>query len=150
MNQVLGGTPEVDLVIKDRPGKGKTGRVNTSEPSMRLRHSSAAEKMTDTAVWANGTRLLGQTWRVNPTWSWIDKDTQPRSKDGTHPSRISSMRNVITPMESGGGRYAGKPEVTMAELSSGDGMTQEAKAGSRKTTGIHNRPDRAIPNPKGC
>jgi hypothetical protein len=29
-------------------------------------------------------------------------------------------------------------------------MTQEAKAGSRKATGIHNRPDRAIPEPKGC
>ncbi|GAC1645948.1 MAG: hypothetical protein NVS4B2_35320 [Chloroflexota bacterium] len=75
---------------------------------------------------------------------------RPRSKDGTHPGRISLMWNVETPMESGDGRYAGTPTVRNAESSSGIGMVQEAKAGSRKATGIHNRPDRARPNLKGC
>ncbi len=74
---------------------------------------------------------------------------EPRSKDSIHPSRISHVRNVVTPMESGE-RYVGKPKVTMAELSSGRKMAQEANAGNRKVRGIHNPPDRAIPNPKGC
>jgi len=35
-----------------------------------------------------------------------------------------------------------KPTARKVELSSGDGMIQEAKAASRKATGIHNRADR--------
>ena len=37
-----------------------------------------------------------------------------------------------------------------AESLSGCRMSQEANAGSRKATGIHNWPDRVMPNPKGC
>jgi hypothetical protein len=80
----------------------------------------------------------------------LDTAPRPRSIGGTRPGRISSVRNVETPMESGGGRYAGGPTVREAESSSGNRNVQEANAGSRKATGIHNRPDRAIPNPKGC
>ena len=49
------------------------------------------------------------------------------------------MRNVITPMRSGGN--AGKPTARGAEFLSGEKMSQKAKASSRKATG--NRLDRA-------
>jgi hypothetical protein len=39
----------------------------------------------------------------------------PRSIGGTRPGRISSVRNVETPMESGDGRFAGERTVTKAD-----------------------------------
>lgn len=40
---------------------------------------------------------------------------RPRSIDGTRPGRISSVRNVETPIESGGGRSVGEPTVRKAD-----------------------------------
>ena len=42
-----------------------------------------------------------------------------------------------------------KPTTRKAEFFSGKGKDQEAKATSRKATGIHNWADRAIPTLKG-
>src|SRR5437762_2740719 len=45
------------------------------------------------------------------------EDTRrPRSRDGIHPERISSVRNVETPLGSG---CAGRPDARKAEFSSG-------------------------------
>ncbi|MGQ4810600.1 hypothetical protein NKDENANG_04082 [Candidatus Entotheonellaceae bacterium PAL068K] len=49
-----------------------------------------------------------------------------------------------------GAIQTGNPTARKGQFSSGNGKWQEAKAGSRKATGIHNRPDRAIPNSKEC
>src|SRR5438128_8782462 len=71
---------------------------------------------------------------------------RPRSIEGTLPSRSSKVCNMITPMRSG--ITTSKPTVREAEFLSGIGMLQEAKASSRKTTGIHNRLDREYPTRK--
>src|SRR3989442_2666889 len=78
----------------------------------------------------------------------VRKTPRPRSIEDTHPSRSSTVRNMITPMRSE--RNPSKPTVRTAEFLSGNGMLQEAKASSRKATGTHNRLDRVLPNPKGC
>jgi hypothetical protein len=44
---------------------------------------------------------------------------------------------------------SGKQRATDADISSGNRMSQDANAASRKATGIHNGADRAILNPKG-
>ncbi len=64
---------------------------------------------------------------------------RPRSIEGTYPSRISSERNMETPM--GSDSNVSKPIVRAAELPSGNRNAQEAKASNRKVTG--NRLDRA-------
>jgi hypothetical protein len=46
--------------------------------------------------------------------------------------------------------YSGKQRATDVDTSSGNRMSQEAKAANRKVTGNHNGADRVIPNPKGC
>lgn len=55
----------------------------------------------------------------------VARTPQPRDKGGTHPSRISLVCNVETPMESGDGRFAGRPTATAAELSSGKGWSKK-------------------------
>ena len=134
LNQVRGQKPKEAQSHHGQPGKGKTGRVNVSEPLMRPRNRAAAETM---AEYGGGSM---EHPRAYSSGGWTP---QLRGKGGTHPSRISTMRNVGTPMEASGGRYAGRPTATAADFSSGNRMVQEAKAGSRKATGRHNRPDRA-------
>jgi hypothetical protein len=72
---------------------------------------------------------------------------RPRSKEGTHPHRVSLERNVITPSPSG---PAGKPTVREAQPDGGEEMSQEANASSRKAAGMHNRLDRSLTDSKGC
>jgi hypothetical protein len=151
LNQVRGANVQGEANRQARPGKGKTGRVNASELSKRLRNLPATEKTIETVVWAYKRisaclRDVKRTRRI----SAYRRTPLPRSKDSTHPSRISLARNVATPMESDAGRCVGKPTARTAEFSSGRRTIQEAKASSRKATGIHNRLDRVIPNPKGC
>lgn len=71
----------------------------------------------------------------------------PRSTGGTLTNRISSVRNVITPMWS---VIYSRPSARTAEIHSGCRRIQEANAGGRKAKGTHNLPDRAIPDLKGC
>ena len=66
------------------------------------------------------------------------EDAYPVNKPNVeqdNPDRVSAMS---------------KPTVRKAEISSGCRKTQEAKAGSRKTRGNHNPPDRVIPKAKAC
>src|SRR2546425_8147109 len=83
--------------------------------------------------------------RTSRLVSWTPR---PRSREGTHPSRSSKGRNMITPMRSE--RNLSKPTARTAEFLSGNRMLQEAKASSRKATGIHNRLDREHPTRKGA
>ena len=78
----------------------------------------------------------------------VYKTPRPRSKEDTHPSHSSTVRNMITPTRSR--RNLSKPTVRTAEFLSGNRMLQEAKASSRKATGIHNRLDREYPTRKGA
>src|SRR3954452_18734860 len=59
---------------------------------------------------------------------------RPRRTEGTHPDRLSIMRNVETPMGSGGSA-ASKPTVRKAEVPSRWRRVREAKASGRKATG---------------
>jgi hypothetical protein len=56
--------------------------------------------------------------------------------------------NVVTPLLSGIGVTTppGKPTARKAQFSSGLRKFQEANAGRRKATGIHNRPDTGLGN----
>src|SRR6266487_1188433 len=83
--------------------------------------------------------------RTSRLVSWTPR---PRSREGTHPSRSSKVRNMVTPMRSE--RNLSKPTVRTAEFLSGNRMLQEAKASSRKATGSHNRLDREHPTRKGA
>jgi hypothetical protein len=74
---------------------------------------------------------------------------RPRSREGILASRISAVWNVETPMESAGSWSSSRPTAREAERSSGNRMVQEAKASSRKTTGIHNRLDREVRSSDG-
>jgi len=137
------GTPQPSG--NDR-GKGKTGRMKKMNHHRGSVMSGHRKKMVDTVI-------MGKepgSWRP-----WTDVGTQtypyrtpiPRSRDGIHPSRSSTERNMITPMRSG--ITTSKPTARAAELLSGSRKIQEANASSRKATGMHNRLDREIPNPKG-
>ena len=65
---------------------------------------------------------------------WSGEHRCPRGRGGTHPGRISLVRNVETP--SGSGRSApGKPTVRKAQSPGGNRMTRQANAGGRKATG---------------
>src|SRR6266571_879814 len=79
----------------------------------------------------------------------VQRTPRPRSKEDTHPSCSSTVRNMITPMRSGD-ILPSKPTARTAELLSGYRKVQEAKASSRKATGIHNRLDREYPTRKGA
>ncbi|MBO0884325.1 MAG: hypothetical protein J2P17_29155, partial [Mycobacterium sp.] len=76
-------------------------------------------------------------------------------REGTQSGRSLRVRNVAIPMGSGGAIVAvGGLTVRKVEVPSGEGMTREANAGSRKATGtrdvaarllmavVDNRPDR--------
>ena len=71
-----------------------------------------------------------------------------RRIEGTYPDRVSRMRNRETPLRSG--LRASKPTARKEQPLSGNRRLQEANAGSRKAKEIHNLPDRAIPDSKGC
>ena len=61
----------------------------------------------------------------------VDEDTRfPRSKEGTHPTRISDMRDAVTP--TGSTRNGSKSTVRKAQFPGGNRKNQEAKAVSRK------------------
>ncbi len=49
----------------------------------------------------------------------------PRSKEGTHPGRVSHVRNTETPTESGPLRRPGRPIVRAAEFSGGNRMPKK-------------------------
>src|SRR5262245_47185312 len=61
----------------------------------------------------------------------------PRGQGGTHPSRVSLVRNVETPSRSWHCccRVSGRWTVREAEFLGGNRMVQEANAGGRKAGG---------------
>src|SRR5579872_5980106 len=106
-------------------------------------------------MWADAS---GDDGLVHPTglFGW-QGDGSPRNRPGTPwprrtegilPSRISLLRNGTTPMKSGDGRFASKPDVRKAQSFSGRRTLQEANASSRKAPGIHNRLDKARAHPE--
>lgn len=73
----------------------------------------------------------------------VCEDTRsPRSRKGTHPARISSMRDTVTPI--GTANTGSKPTVKKAHIPSGKRKNQEAKVASRKARETHNPANRAI------
>jgi len=78
------------------------------------------------------TALMGQGPGIQGV---LGEDTRPRSREDTHPHRISAVRNVITPMGSGDDEVAGQPTVRAAQLPSGNRMVEEAKATTPKGDG---------------
>jgi hypothetical protein len=74
-----------------------------------------------------------------------------RCKEGDLTNRISIKRNTVNPTGSlASGYETARASKDLLKYSGGKGRGQEAKAISRKTTGNHNRMDRAIPKLKGC
>lgn len=99
-----GQTPKVRPNHLDKPGKGKAGRVNESEPLMRRRHSrSPSEMMLAVASGDIGLvhSILLLEWQGHGSPTSVSGTPRPRRTKGTHPSRISLLRNVEIPMRSG-------------------------------------------------
>lgn len=65
----------------------------------------------------------------------------PRDREGTHPGRISLVRNVETPSRSRHRSVSGGPTVREAELLAGNRMIQEANAGGSKG---HGNPEQLV------
>jgi len=63
----------------------------------------------------------------------------PRSKEGTHPGRVSHVRNTGTPTESGLLRWPGRPTAKDGGILWREQDVQEANAGGRKPTGNQGR-----------
>ena len=57
----------------------------------------------------------------------VDTAPRPRSIGGTRPGCISCVRNVETPMESGGGRFAGQPTVRKVNPPVGTGTSKKRR-----------------------
>jgi hypothetical protein len=66
----------------------------------------------------------------------------PASREGTHPARISDMRDTVTPI--GSASDGSQPTARKAQFPSGNRRNQEAKAVSRKAGEKHNPTDRAV------
>ena len=87
---------------------------------------------------------FGKVWELV---AFLHRTPRLRGIGSTQPSRISTMRNMETPM--GSVDNSSKPIVRTAQRPSGNRMAQKAKADDRKTKEIHNLSDRVIPAPKG-
>ena len=96
-----GSKPKGNASHQHAPGKGKIGRVNSSEPLLRLRKL----KLPDTRIDQDG-NVGAETWRIVTMFQWSAVPTRRRSIKGTHPSCVSMVRNVATPMGSDPGQYS--------------------------------------------
>jgi hypothetical protein len=143
----LGGKAQGRSSHQDRPGNGKIGRMNLLRPRHAYRPNVVAETVL-LSHRAGGAESPPAT--DTATQKPVSRTPGLRGKGFILPSRISIERNVVTPMGSGSGRSPSQPTARAAQLPSGHKTTREAKAGSRKAEGIHNLPDRALPNLKGC
>ena len=56
----------------------------------------------------------------------VGRTPPPRGKEGTHPGRVSCVRNTETPTESGPSAWrSGRPTVRRAEISGGNRMPKK-------------------------
>jgi hypothetical protein len=104
------------------PGKGETGRVNESKPSMRLRETRSSQRLN--AV------ILGQG-QADPSVACEDTRSPQYRR---HPPRLflahAERDNPVAVRV-----MAGKPTARKAESRSGEKMSQQAKASMPKGDG---------------
>lgn len=128
-----------------RAGRGRSDRASVSELLMRLRQR---ERRWMTSYRRSGHRLH------------LPSEVQRRLRVPSAPKRMAPWPRSIESARSGShlnigersnpvvvrdqrDHAPGKPTARKAQSSSGLRKSQEANAGRRKATGIHNRPDRA-------
>jgi hypothetical protein len=92
--------PKAHLNHQEKPGKGKLGRVNANEPSLRLRDYWLSKPMVDYDNDGSRYRGLSRYEGLRPRTPQ-DRTPRPRSREGTHPQRLSLVRNVAIPLRSG-------------------------------------------------
>lgn len=128
-------------------GKGKAGRMKKMNPHRGSVMRSHRKMMDDTVI-------LGkepEPWRL-----WTDVGIQtypyrtpiPRSREGIHPSRSSTERNMITPMRSGHSPVSQPQGRQNSSVGVGRSKKQKPAAERQReciTGWIGN-----IPNLKGC
>jgi hypothetical protein len=106
-------------------GQGKTGRANVSESLMRLRNHKSSERwLIKTMTWAIDMSFLTRSCEMSDSPQSDMRTPRPRSIEDAHPSRISKMRNVTTPMGvwsrgRGDTLQASKPTATTANPPAG-------------------------------
>ena len=122
----------------EKPGKGKNGRVNANEPLMRPRYLRSPERLIRRCRAKKQVRcdLLKAIFRLTGSLGHQGSGV----KRAPTPFASQPMRNVITPMGSDLNdelqpHSISKPTARKAEFSSGEKMSQQAKASSRKATG---------------
>lgn len=141
-------------------GKGKTGRVDASEPSLMPRYVEPRVDGSPTGVQglAAGKRQVA----AGDSAPVVRAPPSPGSRGHPTRSQLDRAERGI-PMGSRRLMLSGRPTARKAETPSGERMTREANAGGRKATGTrdrwsalppavpHNWPDRGTcPDPKGC
>jgi len=111
--------------------KGKTGRVNVSEPLMKA--SSFQTHRWEAAVSYRTSRCkaAGAGWFPTPT---RENTAVPGYRGHPHRSHLARVEHG-NPVEVRAHDALGRPTVREAEVRSGNRMAQEAKAGSRKAAG---------------
>src|SRR5260370_30409900 len=73
----------------------------------------------------------------------VCEDTRPpRSREGTHPARILSRRDTVTPI--GSANTGSKPTARTAHIPSGNRKNQEANVASRNARETQNLANRTI------
>ncbi len=112
-------------------GERQTGRVKNLNLRLMSRYGELRrwEAAAGRKDWPLGS---GRRWLRSPLSR--EEHRRPRGTGGTHPGRISCVRNAVTPV---GVRaiMSGKPTARKAQSPGGNLMTEKRNAGSRKTTG---------------
>lgn len=124
-----GQKPKSYLSHPGDSGKGKTGRMNENKPSMRRRAIRSLQEMTlgnhSGDVGLSPCAPLHSTWKGYGAIMSVSGTPRPRRIEGILASRISLLWNGESPMESDDGRCISRPDVRMAEHSSGTGRSEK-------------------------
>ena len=92
-------------------------------------------------MWIRKTMMLGEKGRARKLLQegiqaislYVRTPDLPASREGTHPARISSMRDTVTPI--GSANTGSKPTARTAQPPSGNRKNQEAKVANRSGKG---------------
>lgn len=123
------------------PPKEKTGMVNASESVLMRRYTSVPRKwlLRGAREWAGGTWIPQSEGRYSPAYSRHLSRSHLTDAELSNPDEVRALLAAL-----------GKRLARAAQSLSGWRMSSEANAASRKTRGIHNPADRAMPDLKGC
>jgi hypothetical protein len=132
----LGIKPKESPIHEDKPGKGKTGRVNASEllleaPSPLIVGIMDNKDDNIASIGTGNLRVLYEDTKT-PEYREHPPQSQLGSAERDNPDEVWHEPTIQT----------SSPTARKGQPLSGNRMLQKANAAGRKTTGNHNRADR--------